>query len=92
MPMSSLFHEPLPRYAIGYCLQRSWHRPTDGRRYHIELRQNLFGDWVLIQRWGTIHSRRGGMMESPCQSYEDGLAQLATVAKRRGQRGYVAME
>lgn len=92
--MSSTSPDPaaFPHHPFDLDLQCSWHRPTDGRRYHAELRQNLFKEWVLIRRWGTIHSRRGGMMESRCQCYEEGLAQLAAVAKRREQRGYVAVE
>ncbi|MEM6837876.1 MAG: WGR domain-containing protein [Cyanobacteria bacterium P01_C01_bin.120] len=68
-----------------------WRR-SDGRYYTCSFQQNLFGEWVIIRRWGTIHSRRGRTMATLCQSYEDGLEELAAIAKRRKQRGYQAIE
>jgi predicted DNA-binding WGR domain protein len=65
----------------------TWQRP-DGRFYCCSLQQNLFGEWVLIRRWGTAHSRRGRSMETFCKDYAAGLEQLKDVAKRRQYRGY----
>ena len=76
---------PLPQQVL------LWQR-FDGRYYGCHLQQNLFGEWILIRRWGTSHSRRGRSIETRCQSYEEGLEQLAAVAQRRKQRGYQVME
>ena len=88
MPSSTPLLPPAPTPWV----QSSWYRPTDGRRYGARLQQNLFGEWVLLLHWGTIHSNRGGRKEWVCQSYDQGLQLLAAVAKRRLQRGYVAVD
>lgn len=81
--------KPLPTYAVNDWQQLLWHRPRDGRRYHAELKQNLFGQWTIVRTWGGAHSRQGQSMETLCQNYDEGLVQLSAVAKRRSQRGYV---
>ena len=77
-----------PVYAVDQWQLRSWRRPADGRFYHAELRQDLFGAWILIQRWGTLYSHRGRTLETSCSDYEVGLNRLQDIAQRRHQRGY----
>lgn len=64
----------------------TWYKAE--RNYQATLQQNLFGDWILIRRWGVSDSRRGGAMESVLKSYDEGLQQLEQIAKRRKFRGY----
>jgi hypothetical protein len=78
----------LPAYAVDQWQARAWRRPADGRFYHAELRQDLFGSWILIQRWGTLYSHRGRIIETPCPNYNAGLKRLQDIIKRRQQRGY----
>jgi hypothetical protein len=78
-------------YDMQNWQRQSWQRLSDRRHYHAELRQTLFGDWVLTCKWGHAYSRRGRSMETLCQSYEEGLQQMKRMAKRRSQRGYVEM-
>ncbi len=33
-----------------------YHNPTNGRQYHLELTQDLLGDWVVCKYFG--HQRR----------------------------------
>ena len=75
---------------MDYQLER-WRRQDwckDTRHYCCELRQNLFGQWVVVRRWGRISALQGQSLEHPCSSYEEGLEVLAKVEKRRSQRGY----
>ena len=68
-----------------------WHRQDwlKGTRYYSsELRQNLFGQWVVLRRWGRVRAKRGQSLEHVCQSYQEGRALLSVIAKRRAQRGY----
>ena len=68
-----------------------WHRQDwlKGTRYYSsELRQNLFGQWVVLRRWGRVHAKRGQSLEHVCESYEEGIQILSAISKRRVQRGY----
>ena len=76
--------------AINYQVER-WRRQdwSKGTRYYsCELCQNLFGDWVVLRRWGRVTAKQGQSLEHTCDSYEEGLALLLDVEKRRSQRGY----
>ncbi|MEM9817193.1 MAG: hypothetical protein AAF827_12425 [Cyanobacteria bacterium P01_D01_bin.6] len=90
MPRPSF--QPLPHYTVDQWLQRSWQRPTDGRRYRVELSQNLFGEWVLIREWWGVASKRRGSKKQGVNTYAEGVECLEAVAKRRMQRGYVVTE
>ena len=76
--------------AINYQVER-WRRQDwckNSRYYSCELRQNLFGDWVVLRRWGRVSAKQGQSLEHTCATYEEGLGLLSAVAKRRAQRGY----
>ena len=76
--------------AINYQVE-SWQRQNwlKGRRYYsCELRQNLFGQWVVLRRWGRARAKQGQSLEHACQNYQEGLALLNAITKRRIQRGY----
>jgi predicted DNA-binding WGR domain protein len=72
-----------------------WHteRWEKGSRYYrAEIRQDLFGGWQLVRTWGRKHTRLGRSVARDTASHADALAQLARVATRRQQRGYVKRE
>ena len=72
---------------MDYQLER-WRRQDwrkDTRYYSC---QNLFGQWVVVRRWGRRSALKGQSLEHPCSSYEEGLNLLSQVEKRRSQRGY----
>jgi hypothetical protein len=52
------------------------------------LAPDLFGDWTLREVWGGIGSSRGRMHSTGVTSYEDGIAQVRTIAECRIRRGY----
>ncbi|MEZ5584441.1 MAG: WGR domain-containing protein [Candidatus Competibacteraceae bacterium] len=63
-----------------------WEKNT--RYYEAYLHQDLWGDWVLTRVWGRRGSKLGQIRDIPCASYEEGLAKLGEVEKRRKQHGY----
>lgn len=67
-----------------------WINAEKGRYYQVDLVQDLFGDWTLILVWGGLESRRGRMRVVYVSSYAEGLERIASIAKRRQQRGYQA--
>jgi len=73
-------------------MRAHWQTPT--RHYSVELRQDLFGTWVLTRAWGSRSSRRGSGSTTPAADQEAGRAMVAAEARRRTQRGYrlVAIE
>ena len=79
--------------AITYQVE-SWRRQDwlKGQRYYsCELRQNLFGQWVVLRRWGRVSAFKGQSLEHACASYDEGLQILSAISKRRAQRGYVSL-
>jgi hypothetical protein len=59
------------------------------RFYWCSLRQNLFGDWVLLRRWGGRRTGKGGQRETLCADLEEGRRLMQDILKRRRYRGYV---
>jgi predicted DNA-binding WGR domain protein len=67
---------------------RRWENPVSARYYEARLCQNLFGEWAVRRAWGGLGNRLGGDACETVDSYEEGLAALEKVGKRRKQRGY----
>lgn len=74
-------------YSIYRGKHQCWKR-GDGRWYRCELRQDLFGNWVLVREWGGVKSGKRGSKETVCERYEEGKTLFCEVAKRREKRGY----
>jgi predicted DNA-binding WGR domain protein len=60
------------------------------RYYQVDICQDLWGQWVLIQRWGRRGTALGQTRRVPC-GYADALNLLARIQRRRFQRGYCAV-
>jgi predicted DNA-binding WGR domain protein len=75
-------------YQLDKWKRQDWHKHT--RHYSCEVRQNLFGQWVVLRRWGRVSALAGQSLESLCESYEEGLKIFEAVEKRRVKRGYSA--
>ena len=67
-------------------LHRRWVRGT--RYYQVDVCQDLWGQWVLIQRWGRRGTALGQTRRVSCAAYADALSLLARIQRRRVQRGY----
>lgn len=70
-------------------VSRQWVHQSARRYYRARLFQNLFGHWEMEQAWGSLISRHGRLCYVPLASLAEGRQQMAAVAKRRAQRGYV---
>ena len=73
-------------YQLDKWKRQDWHKGT--RHYCCEVRQNLFGQWVVLRRWGRISAMQGQSLEQVCDRYEQGLEIFDAVEKRRAKRGY----
>lgn len=58
------------------------------RRYRCEVKQDLFGNWLVVRQWRGISSGRRGAKETVCESYAEAEALFEAVAKRRERREY----
>ena len=65
-----------------------WINSEKARYYQVHLDRDLFWDWTLRKVWGGIGSSRGGMQNTGGASYDEGLAQIHEIGKRRSQHGY----
>jgi predicted DNA-binding WGR domain protein len=85
---------PGPTSSRGYDKQvtQRWINHEKQRYYTVRLEQDLFGDWTLVSCWGGRHSKRGGMQIKRLEGYEQGLAAIEQLAKRRRQHGYALLE
>ncbi len=73
-------------YEMERWIRRDWRKGT--RHYSCEVKQDLFGRWLVLRRWGRVSAMQGQRLEVLCDRYEEGLEIFEAVAKRRAQRGY----
>ena len=78
----------LINYQIESWRRQDWRKGS--RYYSCELCQNLFGEWVVLRRWGRVSALKGQRLEHTCRSYDEGLQMLSALNKRRMQRGYIS--
>jgi hypothetical protein len=64
-----------------------WTRGTRYFRAHVE--QDLWQGWTVTHVNGRINSPLGRARSLPAPTIESALLQLAAIAKRRRQRGYI---
>lgn len=79
-----------PCYALDRWVTRIWQ--TDRRYYVGEVKQDLFGRWVLMKRWGSLYSRRGNSQTIVARDYNAATRLLEDVAKQRQARHYRPVE
>lgn len=65
-----------------------WIHAEKKRYYMAQISQDLLGEWVVIQRWGSLGSRRGGHQHTRCASQAAVEAKLVQIARRRQSRRY----
>ncbi len=75
-------------YQLDKWKRQDWHKGS--RHYSCEVRQNLFGQWVVLRRWGRVSTLQGQSIEVVCDRYEHGIEIFDAVKQRRAQRGYRA--
>ncbi|CDH44775.1 MAG: WGR domain-containing protein [Candidatus Competibacteraceae bacterium] len=67
----------------GIRLRWEKHTARGVRYYEVDLRQDLWGGWLLTQTWGRQGTRLGPVRSVSCNSRVEGLARVATLLKRR---------
>ena len=75
-------------YQLDKWKRQDWQKNT--RRYSCEVRQNLFGRWVVPRQWGRVSPMKGQCIEVVCDRYETSVEIFEAVARRRAKRGYSA--
>ncbi len=65
-----------------------WVNPLSRRRYTACLCQDLWGEWVVIQLWGGLGSKRTGRKRVYCSSAEEGANIIQKISRKRQTRGY----
>lgn len=65
------------------------HFTTQARIYTVVLDQDLLGDWTLRQSWLARDGKRGGKVQL-AKSFDEGMAMLEKLAKRRLPEGEAA--
>lgn len=74
------------RYTHSQWRSLAWKR--EHRYYRAELRQGLFGHWIVMKTWGRIGSHLGGAKETLCRTYEEAASIFHAAIQRRRQREY----
>lgn len=73
---------------MKWSTMRGWVNREKRRYYRAQLLNDLLGDWVVISRWGSLDSDRGGSMMALVDSEAEGERKIDEIDKRRRQRGY----
>ncbi len=72
------------KYQLDRWKSSEWQRET--RYYLCELKQDLFGKWVVVRSWGSRKLRQ--KMEIECSDYSEAESVYDRAMKRRIDRGY----
>jgi predicted DNA-binding WGR domain protein len=72
-------------------MRQEWFNPGNGRRYLVEVYQDLLGDWVLIRRWAGS-GRSGNQKMAVLGNYQEAMKQVNGIAGKRRIRGYQPVE
>ena len=76
-------------YRLHDWQQLRWQKGV--RYYRAEFQQDLWGDWILVRRWGRRGDKTGRVLNLCCESYQHGAKTLARTIRRRRQGGYQAL-
>jgi hypothetical protein len=68
-------------------MRKEWFNPYNGRRYQVEVFEDLLGDWILLRRWSDF-CRAGNQKVVVLASYHDALNQVKSIEGKRRLRGY----
>ena len=75
-------------YALNQWLCSTWRKGT--RYYSIELRQDIFANWIIKRNWGRDQTRGAGQsLTTVCQNYEEALKLFQQQNRHRHKRGYI---
>jgi hypothetical protein len=64
-------------------------RWENAQRYYLAWVQlDLFGNWLVCRRWGSLYNRMGNLRDDVVSSYEAGLFALEEIHKTRIKHHY----
>ena len=70
---------------------QNWSWQSENRYYHLILSQNLFGEWLIIKKWGGLRTRIHGSKTHYFNDFDEVATSLIKIQKRRTTRGYSLM-
>lgn len=76
----------MKNYQMHLWKRQDWRKGS--RHYSCEIKQDLFGQWIVLRRWGRVSAVNGQSREEVCDLYEQGVEIFDAIAKRREERGY----
>ena len=77
---------------IDHNKWQDWHWESENRYYKLSLSQTLFGEWILIKKWGGKYTRiHGSKIEyyKDIHNEDEINAIFGSIQKRRASRGYI---
>ena len=74
-------------YQIELWKRQDWRKGS--RHYSCEVKQDLFGQWIVLRRWGRVSAFQGQSQGIRCEYYEQSLKIFDATAQRRIKRGYI---
>ncbi|HHH0405320.1 TPA: hypothetical protein ACPZJC_004194 [Yersinia enterocolitica] len=63
-----------------------WRWESVTRWYEAELMCDLFGDWLVVRRWGGLYSERYGTKTDVVPDFLSGVALLFEIDQERQRR------
>lgn len=63
-----------------------WRWESDTRWYEAELTNDLFGDWLIVRRWGGLFNDRFGTQTDVVPDFLSGVALLFSIDRERHAR------
>ncbi len=65
-----------------------WEKSDSNRYYQVMVQKNLFLKWEVVKSWGKKNTSFGQVRIEPCETIEQAKSVVASIAKKRRQRGY----
>lgn len=88
--------ESPPDYAVSAWWTRRWEKvdPESGQRrfYIAELRQDLWGDWLLVKAWGRIGQKPSRVVIVPVNTPEEALELAEHIENTRKKHQYIRLD
>ena len=69
-------------------MKQEWFNPSNGRRYKVEVYEDLLGDCVLMRRWEGCY-KPGNQKMAVLSNYDAAMKEVQTIETKRRLNGYV---
>lgn len=75
-------------FELKKWVQHRWEKNDSDRYYQVMIQKNLFLQWEVVKAWGKKNTSFGQVRIEPCETIEQAKSVVASIAKKRRQRGY----